>query len=381
MRGTGAFLFPTKETLNVRFYVRLLAASVAVWLLLPAAASATPEDNLVRNAWTELGHQIEAGADYAAAVEQARIAESYAGGRMACPLPTSTFVDSWGAPRSGGRSHLGVDMMAPHGVPVLAPATGTYRQHGYESFYLDAVDGTRYFGTHVAGHLHPDGPVAAGTPVAVNSNTGNAAGGAPHLHLQIAPTGGENWINPFPATQAACAEPMAAPVALRTAETRLGPAMAIRFCRFTTGGMRAPFFACVHLNHGHEQGTPGHRWADFQRQARQLARYLHAVSRPTCSGPSDCPSLILTAFQRQGVAHQGATAVRVSACESGHNPRAYNGSSGASGLFQQLARYWPGRAAQYGFAGASAFDPWANAMVSAGMVRDTGGWSHWVCRG
>mgnify|MGYP003440956471 CR=1 FL=1 len=39
-----------------------------------------------------------------------------------------------------------------------------------------------------------------------------------------------------------------------------------------------------------------------------------------------------------------------------------------------------GRAASYGQSGRSAFDPWANAVVSAGMVRDTGGWSHWSCK-
>lgn len=81
---------------------------------------------------------------------------------------------------------------------------------------------------------------------------------------------------------------------------------------------------------------------------------------------------------RYGVSAQGA--VNVMMCESGGNPGAYNPSSGASGLFQQLARYWPGRAAAYGFAGASPFNGYANASVSLGMIRDTGGYSHWVCQ-
>ncbi|NND14492.1 MAG: hypothetical protein HKO10_11070, partial [Acidimicrobiia bacterium] len=35
------------------------------------------------------------------------------------------YTDTWGAPRSGGRSHHGVDMLAEKMVPVLAAASGT----------------------------------------------------------------------------------------------------------------------------------------------------------------------------------------------------------------------------------------------------------------
>ena len=152
----------------------------------------------------------------------------------------------------------------------------------------------------------------------------------------------------------------------------------LRFCRLAGPG--APFVACVHSTEGHRQGQPGHLWTDYQRQARQLRRFINGLVRPTCTGPSDCPAMIRTAFDRQGVGWRGSEAVSVATCESGLRPTALNAGSGASGLFQQLARYWPGRAAAYGFPGASPFDPWANAMVSAGMVRDTGGWGHWSCR-
>lgn len=118
------------------------------------------------------------------------------------------------------------------------------------------------------------------------------------------------------------------------------------------------------------------RWAD---QQRALLAYLAAVdANRSCSGPHDCAGLVQRAFDHMGVGWRGGEAVRVATCESGLNPRATNGSH--DGLFQQADAYWSGRSAQYGQAGRSAYDPWANAVVSAGMVRDTGGWSHWSCK-
>lgn len=75
-----------------------------------------------------------------------------------------------------------------------------------------------------------------------------------------------------------------------------------------------------------------------------------------------------------------AWAAAVLVCESGGNPNAYNSSSGASGLFQHLERFWPGRAAAAGWAGADVFDPTANTAVAAWLLAQ-GGRSHWVCRG
>jgi len=125
-----------------------------------------------------------------------------------------------------------------------------------------------------------------------------------------------------------------------------------------------------------------HALTVWDRQQRALLAYLVAVDRAqrTCSSPSSCAALVRNAFGHMGIGHRAEEGVRVMMCESGGNPTARNPSSSASGLFQQLARYWPGRAATYGMTGRSVFDPWANAVVSAGMVRDTGGWSHWSCR-
>ncbi|MCC6747057.1 MAG: transglycosylase SLT domain-containing protein [Deltaproteobacteria bacterium] len=74
-------------------------------------------------------------------------------------------------------------------------------------------------------------------------------------------------------------------------------------------------------------------------------------------------------------------ALNIIACESGGNPKAYNASSGASGLFQHLAIYWAERAKKAGFPGASVFDPEANIAASAYLLYAAGGGpKHWSCK-
>ena len=72
-------------------------------------------------------------------------------------------------------------------------------------------------------------------------------------------------------------------------------------------------------------------------------------------------------------------ALAVAWCESRYVPTAYNQSSGASGIFQHLARYWPDRAAKAGWTGADIFDPEANVAVAAWLSNGGSDWSHWVC--
>ena len=74
-----------------------------------------------------------------------------------------------------------------------------------------------------------------------------------------------------------------------------------------------------------------------------------------------------------------AWAMAIMDCESGGDPYAKNPHSSASGLFQQLGRYWPDRAREAGWPGASVFDPEANIAVSAWLY-SWGGKSHWECK-
>jgi murein DD-endopeptidase MepM/ murein hydrolase activator NlpD len=124
-----------------------------------------------------------------------------------CPVqgPVS-FGDTWGAPRSGGRSHQGVDMIGDRGLPIVAVVDGFAQAKvnvlGGNTVSLSGADGNRYYFAHLDtwGAL---GQVTAGTVIGYLGDTGNAKFSVPHLHLQIHPGGGAA-VNPYPTVRAFC---------------------------------------------------------------------------------------------------------------------------------------------------------------------------------
>jgi murein DD-endopeptidase MepM/ murein hydrolase activator NlpD len=115
------------------------------------------------------------------------------------------YIDSWGFARSGGRRHQGTDVMAPYGTEVYAFTTGTIsslstNRLGGTVLYLSGDDGVRYYYAHLdryASGLYAGKRVQAGELIAYNGNSGNARGGAPHVHFEVHPGGGAA-VNPYP---------------------------------------------------------------------------------------------------------------------------------------------------------------------------------------
>ena len=148
------------------------------------------------------------------AAEEARQAEILRqerinAGIMFCPVQGPVdFIDSWGYARSGGRSHKGVDMMADHGIPTVAPVSGEVQHRGSSlgglSWYVYGDNGNMYYGTHLQSYENQGvGWVEAGTVIGYVGSSGNASESGPHLHFEIHPGGGAA-VNPYPATAAAC---------------------------------------------------------------------------------------------------------------------------------------------------------------------------------
>jgi murein DD-endopeptidase MepM/ murein hydrolase activator NlpD len=110
------------------------------------------------------------------------------------------YRNTWGAPRSGGRTHKGTDIMSPKGTPVVAVVSGRARPHwnslGGKSITLTGDNGWYYYYAHLNGYAVGNVRVKAGQVIGYVGNTGNAAGGANHLHFGMGPHG--RWVNPYP---------------------------------------------------------------------------------------------------------------------------------------------------------------------------------------
>ncbi len=116
-----------------------------------------------------------------------------------------TFSSTFGAPRSGGRSHEGNDIFAPMGTPLLASERGIIDNMGTGTLggiklWLIGESGTQYYYAHLIAYADgiTDGTlVEAGEIIGYVGNTGNAISTPPHLHYEIHPDGGEA-IDPYP---------------------------------------------------------------------------------------------------------------------------------------------------------------------------------------
>jgi len=115
------------------------------------------------------------------------------------------FSDTWGAARSGGRSHEGTDIMAADGTELYAIADGTITRDtnglGGTVIHLIDAEGTDYYYAHMSGYADsaPDGSaVEAGDLIGYVGSSGDASADAPHLHFGIYEGGrGGTAVNPF----------------------------------------------------------------------------------------------------------------------------------------------------------------------------------------
>lgn len=176
-----------------------------------ARAAAQAKAAAEAKAKADAAAQAKAAAEAKAAAQARAAAEAKAEAERAasrtaprisgrCPVPNATFTDTWGAPRSGGRSHQGTDLMAPRGSAVYAVADGRVRtatsSAGGISLYLDADNGETYFYAHNQSNAVRSGQrVQAGDFIARVGSSGNAPSSAPHVHFERQ-VGGRS-VNPY----------------------------------------------------------------------------------------------------------------------------------------------------------------------------------------
>ncbi|MFL6203732.1 MAG: M23 family metallopeptidase [Acidimicrobiales bacterium] len=109
------------------------------------------------------------------------------------------YSHDWLYPRYGPgfRFHLGTDVFAAYGTPVRAPVDGVATTAngglGGLTVKVHMPDGTYFYLAHLSGLVDgfTDGmAVRTGDIVGYVGDSGNARGGAPHLHIGIYPRGG-----------------------------------------------------------------------------------------------------------------------------------------------------------------------------------------------
>lgn len=133
------------------------------------------------------------------------------GGGGSCPVAGAvSFSDTWGAPRSGGRAHQGVDMIAARGTPLVAIYAGTIKRMsnsslGGISVWLRANNGDEFYYAHMDayGDISTGMSVPEGYVIGYNGSTGNAPDWLPHLHFEYHPGGGRA-VNPYPLARSVC---------------------------------------------------------------------------------------------------------------------------------------------------------------------------------
>ncbi len=129
----------------------------------------------------------------------------------------ATYTNSFGAPRSGGRSHEGIDIFADKMIPVVAVADGTVtfvrngvgtdccvirvrHADGQSSLYLHlnndnpGTDDGQGFG--IAEGIDVGTPVVAGMVIGYVGDSGNAEDTPPHLHFELEGATG-SILNPY----------------------------------------------------------------------------------------------------------------------------------------------------------------------------------------
>jgi murein DD-endopeptidase MepM/ murein hydrolase activator NlpD len=129
-------------------------------------------------------------------------------GRTGYAFPVAgkhTFTDTFGAPRSDVPAHVGVDIFASFGTPIVAVADGRIYRVGTlhisgNRLWLRDKKGFRYFYAHLsdfAAAAYNGADVHAGEVIGFVGNTGDAEPTPPHLHFEVHMPDGA-VVNPTP---------------------------------------------------------------------------------------------------------------------------------------------------------------------------------------
>ncbi|MGP4717364.1 M23 family metallopeptidase [Psychrobacter sp. T6-6] len=122
------------------------------------------------------------------------------------PLPGQNLTDTWGAARSQGRSHEGIDIFAERGTPIQSTTQGIVSKVGENTLgglvvVVVGPGGAGHYYAHLEDYadISPNDWVNKGDTIGYVGDSGNAKGTPPHVHYGIYING--SAVNPYPLLQ------------------------------------------------------------------------------------------------------------------------------------------------------------------------------------
>ena len=122
------------------------------------------------------------------------------------PLPKQHLTDTWGAARSQGRSHEGIDIFAERGTPIQATTQGIVSKVGEDALggrvvMIIGPGGAGHYYAHLEDYadISANDWVNTGDTIGYVGDSGNAKGTPPHVHYGIYING--SAVNPYPLLQ------------------------------------------------------------------------------------------------------------------------------------------------------------------------------------
>ena len=119
------------------------------------------------------------------------------------PLPKQMLTDTWGAARSQGRSHEGIDIFATRHTPIHTTTSGMVTKVGENELggrvvVIVGPGGAGHYYAHLEEYadISPNDWVDAGQVIGYVGDSGNAKGTPPHVHYGVYIKG--QAVNPYP---------------------------------------------------------------------------------------------------------------------------------------------------------------------------------------
>lgn len=122
-------------------------------------------------------------------------------------IQAKNLKDTWGNARSQGRSHEGIDILAPRGTKVFSATEGIVaslksNNLGGTVVWIIGPSGAWHYYAHLDQQqrgLNEGDYIQKGALIGYVGNTGNAQHTAPHLHYGLYLLGkGRGAVNPYP---------------------------------------------------------------------------------------------------------------------------------------------------------------------------------------